>query len=134
MLRSENKPITETTNVFIVDTLGELGVFYSLSHFVFMAGSLLPGIGGHNVLEPARLGALPIFGPYMENNKGMADLLLKNKAGIQIKNPAQLEKTILHLVKDKEGAKKQATNAADILKNVNILQPIVTEIEKYLHD
>jgi hypothetical protein len=37
-------------------------------------------------------------------------------------------------VKDKEGAKKQATNAADILKNVNILQPIVTEIEKYLHD
>lgn len=134
VLRSENKPITETTNVFIVDTLGELGVFYSLSNFVFMAGSLLPGIGGHNVLEPARLGALPVFGPYMENNKGMADLLLKNKAGIQIKNPQQLEKTIHHLLKDKESAKKQAHNAADILKNVNILQPIVTEIEKYLHD
>lgn len=132
--RSENKHITEETSVFIVDTLGELGAFYSLSSFVFMAGSLLPGIGGHNVLEPARLGALPVFGPYMENNKGMADLLLKNKAGIQIKTPQQLEKTIHHLLTDKENTKRQASNAAEILKNVNILHPIVIEIEKKLHD
>ena len=99
-----------------------------------MGGSLLPGIGGHNVLEPARLGVLPVFGPYMENNKGMADLLLTNKAAIQVKTPKQLEKTIFDLLKDREGTRKQARNAAEILKNVNILQPILIEIKKYLHD
>jgi 3-deoxy-D-manno-octulosonic-acid transferase len=133
LTRTEGKKITESTDVFVVDTLGELGIFYSLSNFVFMAGSLLPGIGGHNVLEPARLGALPIFGPYMENNKDMADLLLKNKAAIQVKNLKQLEKTILHLLKDRESAKKQSHNASEILKNINILQPILNEIKKYLY-
>ena len=132
--RSEDKKISPRTNVLLVDTLGELGVFYSLSHFVFMGGSLLPGIGGHNILEPTRLGALPVFGPYMENNKEMAELLIKNKAALQVKSQAHLEKTINHLLTDVKNTKKQSLNAVQILKSINILDPIICEVKKYLHD
>ena len=130
--RSKGKKISEETDVFIVDTLGELGTIYSLSNFVFMAGSLLPNIGGHNILEPARLGALPVFGPYMENNKGMANLLLKNKAAIQLKSSDHLEKTIHTLLKDPKGTKEHAESVVQILKNINILSPIIQEIKRHL--
>lgn len=132
--RSEYRSLASKIDVLIVDTLGELGVFYSLCPFVFMGGSLRAGVGGHNVLEPARLGSFPVFGPYMENNKEMAEMLLKNKAALQIKSAGQLEKAITHLLTDPKNAKKKALNAAEILKNVNILEPIVNEIKKYLHD
>jgi len=54
------------TAVYLADTLGELGLFCRLAPMVFVGGSLEP-IGGHNPLEPARLGAALLAGPHMEN-------------------------------------------------------------------
>ena len=131
--RTAGKKITESTSVYIVDTMGELGNFYSLTNFVFMAGSFFQHIGGHNILEPARLGALPLFGPHMENNQEMATRLLKNKAAIQIKKPSQLSKVIHDLLSDKKRTEKQAQQVRDILKNINILEPTLAAIKKVIH-
>ncbi|MGZ3298866.1 MAG: 3-deoxy-D-manno-octulosonic acid transferase, partial [Asticcacaulis sp.] len=54
--RSLKEPITGAIHVYLADTLGELGLFFSLADMVVMGGSFLSGIGGHNPLEPARLG------------------------------------------------------------------------------
>ncbi|MFN7662669.1 MAG: 3-deoxy-D-manno-octulosonic acid transferase [Alphaproteobacteria bacterium] len=132
--RSDNTKIEPHTDVLIVDSLGELGTFYSLSSFVIMGGSFVSGIGGHNVLEPARLGVLPIFGPHMKKNQDLADFLLKNKSGIQVRSVTQLEKVVTSCLKDTKKIKQQSQKAEEILKNVNILPVIVTEIQKYLND
>jgi 3-deoxy-D-manno-octulosonic-acid transferase len=59
--------------VFLVDTLGELQMFYAASDVAFVAGSLVP-IGGHSLLEPAVLGLPMLSGPYNHNAQDVADL------------------------------------------------------------
>ncbi len=54
VLRSESRPITAATSVFLFDTIGDMGLAYSLSDITFVCGSLIEGLMGHNPLEPAR--------------------------------------------------------------------------------
>ena len=53
--------------VFIADALGELGLWFRLAHLTIMGGGFFPGVGGHNPLEPARLGAPFVSGLHVEN-------------------------------------------------------------------
>lgn len=62
--RSEKQAPSRQTQVFLLDTLGELRSFYALCDFAFVGGSLVP-VGGHNVLEPISLGAVSFVGPYV---------------------------------------------------------------------
>jgi 3-deoxy-D-manno-octulosonic-acid transferase len=55
-----------TQDVYIADTVGELGLFYRAVPLVFMGGSLVPH-GGQNPIEPARLGAAILHGPHVFN-------------------------------------------------------------------
>lgn len=64
--RSKNDELTPETELYIADTLGELGVFYRLSDIAFVGGGITPK-GGHNPLEPARLGAAILHGPHTFN-------------------------------------------------------------------
>lgn len=65
-LRSRGDAIGPATDIYIADTIGELGVFYRLADIVFMGGSLIPH-GGQNPLEPARLNCAILYGPHTEN-------------------------------------------------------------------
>ncbi len=60
--------------VYLLDTLGELGAFYAAGDVAFVGGSLVP-VGGHNLLEPAALGKPVLSGPYTANAAGVATLL-----------------------------------------------------------
>ena len=64
--RSEDGVIDKDVEIYIADTLGELGVFYRLSDIAFVGGGITPK-GGHNPLEPARLGAAILHGPHIFN-------------------------------------------------------------------
>ena len=63
-LRSRGEALT---TVHVADTLGELGLFMRLADVVVMGGSFVPGIGGHNPMEPARLGRPILTGRYVFN-------------------------------------------------------------------
>lgn len=65
-LRSNSEPVTPDTDIYLADTLGELGLFFRLCPIVFMGKSLVDA-GGQNPIEPARLGASIITGPYTWN-------------------------------------------------------------------
>ena len=54
-------------SAYVADTLGELGLFFRLANVVVMGGGFAPGVGGHNPLEPARLGAAILSGPDVFN-------------------------------------------------------------------
>ncbi|MDB5439244.1 MAG: 3-deoxy-D-manno-octulosonic acid transferase, partial [Caulobacteraceae bacterium] len=54
-------------DIYIADTLGELGLFFRLADLAVIGGSFVDGIGGHNPLEPARLGKAALHGPFFSN-------------------------------------------------------------------
>jgi len=82
-VRSKQEDITDSTDLYIVDTVGELIDFMADARVVFIGGSLVP-VGGHNILEPAALGKPIIFGPHMENFADEAELLTHFNAAVQI--------------------------------------------------
>lgn len=54
--------------LYIADTMNELGLLYRLSQVAFLGGSLVPMIGGHNPIEPAKLGCALVHGRHVHNN------------------------------------------------------------------
>jgi 3-deoxy-D-manno-octulosonic-acid transferase len=54
-------------DVYVADTMGEIGLWYRLARLAFLGGSLIPGPGGHNPLEPARLGCPVVSGDQVDN-------------------------------------------------------------------
>ena len=65
-LRSKSKLPNSKDQIFVADTLGELGLWYRLAPVSFLGGSLV-NIGGHNPLEPARLRSAIVHGPCVTN-------------------------------------------------------------------
>jgi 3-deoxy-D-manno-octulosonic-acid transferase len=65
-LRSRDELPNADTDVYIFDTLGEMGLIYQLAPIVFMGGSLVRH-GGQNPIEPVKLGAAILHGPYVSN-------------------------------------------------------------------
>ena len=65
-LRSRDEQPTDTTDIYVADTMGELGLFYRLSPVVFMGGSLVPH-GGQNPIEALKLDAAIAHGPHVFN-------------------------------------------------------------------
>jgi 3-deoxy-D-manno-octulosonic-acid transferase len=62
-------------SVYLMDTLGELGLVYALSPIVLVCGSLIPGIGGHNPIEPAQAGCCVLHGPHMVNAEDICSIM-----------------------------------------------------------
>ena len=81
-VRSKNEQVTDTTDIYLADTIGELKQFIAGSDFVLMGGSFVEK-GGHNILEVAQLGKAVVFGPDMSNFKDEADMFIQYNAGIQ---------------------------------------------------
>jgi 3-deoxy-D-manno-octulosonic-acid transferase len=73
-LRSHEDLPTATTDIYVADTMGELGLFYRLSPIVFMGGSLVEH-GGQNPIEAIKLGASIIHGPHVFNFTDVYDAL-----------------------------------------------------------
>ncbi len=64
--RAAGEPIRAETDLYLADTMGELGLFYRLSGIAVLGKSLI-GRGGQNPLEAARLGCAVLYGPHMDN-------------------------------------------------------------------
>lgn len=97
--KSQVQDYPADTEVFILDTLGELMVYYAASDVAFVGGSLLP-CGGHNVLEPASLGIPVVTGKYVSNFTEINRLLLENGAALQADDVPELEHSISMLLAD----------------------------------
>ena len=73
-LRSREELPTGTTDIYVADTMGELGLFYRLAPIVFMGGSLIEH-GGQNPIEAVKLGASIVHGPHVFNFSDIYDAL-----------------------------------------------------------
>lgn len=114
--RSDNAPVSATTDVWVLDSLGELLALYSLADIVIMGGSF-SDIGGHNPLEPAWFEKPVIFGPNMSNFAEMTDSMLEQNAAIQLQNIASktLALSANQLLMNNEQATSLGKNAKQVV-------------------
>lgn len=120
-------------DVLLVDTIGELLYFYSISDVIFVGGSLLKKFKGHNIIEPASLCKLVIFGQYIESFKEIANLLKKNNVGFEVKSSKELEEKLLYFLNNPEICKEIGKNAKKIIQaNQGIVYKNIEYIENFL--
>lgn len=97
-------------SVLVVDVIGELDRFYRLADVVFVGGTLIPH-GGHNMLEPARLGAAVVFGQSCHNFEEIASHLLDRQAALQVEDGPALGQAISELLGDRSGRRELGKRA-----------------------
>jgi hypothetical protein len=95
--RSHGEPVTHETDVYLADTMGELGLFYRLAGIAFIGGSLVAK-GGHNPFEAARLDCAVVYGPYISNCAGMAGDLAVARASETVSDGDALARAISTLL------------------------------------
>lgn len=113
--RSRQDSLDLGTDVYLADTIGEMGLIYQLAPLVFVGGSLIP-FGGQNMLEPMRFARTVFVGPYPFNFKEIMKTALDANALIQVSNEEELEQQLLfYLQSPKEGEKlgKRAQKIAE---------------------
>lgn len=93
------------SDVFIINTLGELLAFYACADVAFVGGSF-QAIGGHNLLEPASLAIPSVVGPHTFNFVDITQLLLEVGAVRQLESPEELPEAILRFIHDKKLARQ----------------------------
>jgi len=97
--RSQRETPAPGTDIYLADTLGELGIWYRLVPIVAMGGALIPH-GGQNPLEPARLGAAVVAGPHMFNfSEAIADLIQAG-AAVSVNDETALGDALTALLAD----------------------------------
>ena len=124
-------------DVYLADTLGELGLFYRLADIAFVGGSL-SGTGGHNPLEPARLGCAIVTGPDLFNFAEVYEGMRAAGGCALVRNGRDLSASLLRLLRDAQTREEMAGRASSwadeaaraVLDEVTAaLHPVLTSAE-----
>lgn len=128
--RSGGEPLQRHHQVLLLDTLGELNLFYAASDVVFVGGSLVP-VGGHNLLEPASF-RLPILtGPHVFNAPDIAARLAEHAALRYVYSADELAEAVLGLLTHPEQRVRQGQAAWDVLaESRGAMQRLLSLIER----
>ncbi|MBV8229803.1 MAG: 3-deoxy-D-manno-octulosonic acid transferase [Planctomycetaceae bacterium] len=95
---------SEPPPVIVVDTIGELGAIWGLADVAFVGGSLRPGRGGQNMMEPAAFGAAVLFGPHTSNFRETVEQLLARGGARQVADASDLARAVIEDLDDPEAA------------------------------
>jgi 3-deoxy-D-manno-octulosonic-acid transferase len=88
----------EDLDIYLADTLGEMGLLYRLAGVAIMGGSFVPGVGGHNPLEAAQLGVGVITGPDRFNHADPYTEMIAAGAALSVDNARGLERELTALL------------------------------------
>jgi 3-deoxy-D-manno-octulosonic-acid transferase len=118
--------------VLLLDSIGELASLYKCADGVFVGGSLVTS-GGHNILEPAAFGKVPVVGESMENFGEIAARFLESKAAIQVTSPEDVGVEWIQLLKDPEKMSRMGAAARGLVeRSRGALDRSTAEAEKHL--
>lgn len=130
--RSSKDKITKTTDILLVDTLGEFGLFYRLSNIVCVGGSWTRI--GHNFIEPAKLRNIIIFGPNMNNSREVSDLFINKKAAIMAKNTSEIKEKVKNYILTPQKFYTYQNNAENTVNEMNRIKTVVMSyIKPYIN-
>ncbi len=133
VLRSENlRGAKGNGRVILVDTIGELVNFYSIASVAVIGGSWFPGVEGHNPLEPAGLGVVPVFGRYMRNFKESAEKLVLGGGAIQLENYREISSVLERLLLSGEYINLGTKAREIVLANQGVSKRILEGVANFL--
>jgi 3-deoxy-D-manno-octulosonic-acid transferase len=131
-LRSEGKLPEASTDIYIADTIGELGLFYSLVPVAFVGGSLVPH-GGQNPVEAIKLGAGVITGPHWRNFADAYEELFRSGGAVQVSDAHGLATAALLLLEDAQARARMMARAEGALTRMSGALPrTIAELERFL--
>lgn len=128
-LRSADQAVTREHGVLLVDTMGELQMFYAAADVAFVGGTLVP-VGGHNLLEPAALRLPVLMGPHNFNAPDIARMLIDAGAAQSVGSTHELAQALCALAND--GVQRQTMGLrgqAAVAANRGALDKVLTLIE-----
>jgi len=124
--------IPDDVNVLLLDSIGELASLYRLADGAFVGGSLVPS-GGHNILEPAAFGKIPVFGPSMENFAEMASRFLGAGAAVQVESPEDAGVAWIEILGNPDKMKKMGETARHLVETSRgATDRALSELSKHL--
>jgi 3-deoxy-D-manno-octulosonic-acid transferase len=130
---SNGTSIPADVAVLLLDSIGELASLYRLADGAFVGGSLVPS-GGHNILEPAAVGRIPVFGPSMENFAEIASRFVAAEAAVQVESPEDVGVAWIQLFRDPKRLQRMGENARVLVRNSRgATDRALAEIAKHLH-
>ena len=130
--RTDEQPLSSSTEVFLVDTMGEVPLFFAASDIAFVGGSLVP-IGGHNLLEPAALGVPIVTGPHLFNAQEISEEFIALGACQVVTNAHELAQAISHLIDTPDDARRMGNKGLSLLEhNRGSLQRLLVLLEPLL--
>nr|ABE80128.2 Three-deoxy-D-manno-octulosonic-acid transferase, N-terminal [Medicago truncatula] len=99
VLRSQHERFKPETNIYVVDTLGELRQMYTLTPIAVIGGSFLPGLSGHNISEAAAAGCAILTGRHVGHFSHMVLEMqqLNPLSVLQVSGKLELEKSLTEL-------------------------------------
>jgi 3-deoxy-D-manno-octulosonic-acid transferase len=107
--------ISTDITVLLLDSIGELASLYRLADGVFVGGSLVAS-GGHNILEPAAFGKVPVFGQSMENFAEIAERFVTAEAALQVASPEDAGVSWIELLRNPERNQKMGETARRLVE------------------
>jgi 3-deoxy-D-manno-octulosonic-acid transferase len=130
--RSLKEAVMERDDVYLADTMGELGLFYRLADLAVIGGSLVPH-GGHNPLEAAQLDCAVLYGPDMANFQAVAEELGQAGAAVACADAAALEAAVQRLLDD-DGARLALAHAAKAVADAHrdVVDRVLESLQPYL--
>jgi 3-deoxy-D-manno-octulosonic-acid transferase len=130
--RAAGEPVTPETEVYIADTIGELGLFYRLAPIAFI-GKSLAAEGGQNPLEAAQLGCAIVHGPHMENFAQIAKSLDAAGASVGVTTAEELSAVVLRLLADDtERLRRAAAARAVAVAEAGVLDAVVDVVAPFM--
>ena len=131
-LRSEGKLPEAGTDIYIADTIGELGLFYNLVPVALIGGSLVPH-GGQNPVEAIKLGAAVMTGPHWRNFADAYDELLRAGGAVQVSDAQSLANTALLLLENAQARGRIMSRAEGAVARLGGALPrTISELEQFL--
>lgn len=117
-------------SVLLVDTIGEMLLFYAMAEVVFVGGSLV-GIGGHNILEASLLKKAVVFGPHMHNFREIAALIERAQGEGRVADGDELYRVLDMLLGSPQRCRKMGEKGWELLqKNAGASQKTLDEINR----
>jgi 3-deoxy-D-manno-octulosonic-acid transferase len=130
--RARGEPVTRETEIYLADTMGELGIFYSIAGIAFIGGSLVAK-GGHNPFEAARLDCAILHGPYISNCAGMASDLAAAGASETVSDGNALARSISILLADRRLRDERAAAGRRVAAaGLGILDAVLARLAPWL--
>jgi 3-deoxy-D-manno-octulosonic-acid transferase len=129
--RSADRLPSRDTDVYLADTMGEMGLFLRLASAVLVGGSLVPH-GGHNPIEPAQLGCPILFGPHMTNFPEIAGELLIAGGAREVPGAADLSEALRGLFARPADRRASAEAAAAVAsRNREAIERVLAAVDAF---